>query len=65
VDDCAVVEMQLDHPLLFDNTQVVVPPTRNRDNFSQIAKSIFDGTTPVVLYGINGEILSNDVIFLA
>ncbi|CAG7730603.1 unnamed protein product [Allacma fusca] len=62
VDDCAVVEMHLEHHLLFDNAQVVVPPTGNMDNFAQIVKNLFEASTPIVLYGIATDTLSNEDI---
>jgi len=56
-----VVEMHLEHPLLYDNVQVVVPPTGNQENFSQILKTLFETTTPIIIYGIADDILSNQV----
>lgn len=63
VDDCAVVEHHLSHPLLRDNAQLIIPPTGNRENFAQIVRGLFEVTTPVVIYGISSDILSNDVCF--
>ncbi|OXA45764.1 dual serine/threonine and tyrosine protein kinase [Folsomia candida] len=58
VDECAVVEMQLEHPILCDNAQVVVPPTGNLENFQQILKTTLDSVTPIVMYGISEDKLS-------
>lgn len=61
VDECAVVEMQLDHPVLCDNAQVMVPPTGNLENFQQILKSSMDSVTPIIIYGIADDSLSKEV----
>jgi len=55
------VEHHLNHPLLRDNAQLIIPPTGNRENFAQIVRGLFDVTTPVVMYGLSSEILSNEV----
>jgi hypothetical protein len=53
--------MHLEHPLLYDNVQVVVPPTGNKEHFSQVMKTLFETTTPIVIYGIADDTVSKQV----
>lgn len=61
LEDKPVVEVHLEHPLLQSNCQVVVPPTGNLQNLTEVIGELFETTTPILLYGIVGDSVSDEV----
>lgn len=61
MEDKPVVEVHLEHPLLQSNCQVVVPPTGNLQTLTQVIGELFETTTPILLYGIVGDSVSDEV----
>jgi len=64
LEDNPVVEVHLEHPLLQSSVQMVVPPTGNLKNLREVLHELFETTTPIVLYGIAGDNLSEEVTCL-
>ncbi|CAL8115150.1 unnamed protein product [Orchesella dallaii] len=65
LEDNPVVEVHLEHPLLQSSVQMVVPPTGNLKNLREVLQELFETTTPIVLYGVAGDSLSEeDVLHL-
>lgn len=56
-----MVEVHLEHPLLQSSVQMVVPPSGNLTNLKEVLHELFETTTPIVLYGITGDSVSNEV----
>lgn len=40
---------------------MVVPPTGNLGNLREVMNELFQTTTPIVLYGIAGDVVSDEV----
>lgn len=57
-----MVEVHLEHPLLQSSVQMVVPPTGNLCNLREVINELFETTTPILLYGIAGDFVSEEVM---
>ncbi|KFM64300.1 Dual serine/threonine and tyrosine protein kinase, partial [Stegodyphus mimosarum] len=55
------LEINLSHPLLYDNAQVIMAPERNRTAFIQELKKCLDGITPVLIYAIGNNPSEQDI----
>mgnify|MGYP005984174289 CR=1 FL=1 len=60
-DVCASLEVEIDHPLLKDNANIMVPPDCHIDHLPEILNKYMSNTLPVIIYAVSEDILSDSV----
>ncbi|KAJ3639900.1 hypothetical protein Zmor_003270 [Zophobas morio] len=61
-DVCASLEVEIDHPLLKDNANIMVPPDCHIDHLPEILNKYMSNTLPVIIYAVSEDILSDSNI---
>lgn len=61
-DLCASLEVELCHPLLKDNANIMVPPDCYVDHVQEILNKHVKNVLPVIIYAVSEDILSDSVL---
>lgn len=60
LDHCPSLEVSLNHPILKDNLQILIPPDCLSEQIPEILKNV-ENILPVIIYAITDELLNDKV----